>query len=61
MMGFDTVEFLAMGAGVLFLLLLCTFLVLLASAVTSFGFVPLASMGLMHFFVQLAVGHRSIC
>ncbi len=33
-MGFDPVEFLAMGAGVLLLLLRCTFLVLLASAVT---------------------------
>ncbi len=32
-MGFDTVEFLAMGAGVLLLLLLCTFLVFLTSAV----------------------------
>ncbi len=33
-MGFDTVEFLAMGTGVLLLLLLCTFLVLPAFAVT---------------------------
>jgi hypothetical protein len=37
-MGFDTVEFLAMGAGVLLLLLLCTFLILLAFAVTSFEY-----------------------
>jgi hypothetical protein len=32
-MGFDAVEFLAMGAGVLLLLLCCTLLVLLPSAV----------------------------
>ncbi len=32
-MGFDMVEFLTMGASVLLLLLLCTFLVLFASAV----------------------------
>ncbi len=32
MMGFGVVEFLAMGTGVLLMLLLCTFLVLLVSA-----------------------------
>ena len=59
-MGFGAVEFLAMGTGVLLMLLLCTFFVLLASAMTWFGFV-IASMWLAHLFGQIAVGHRSIC
>ncbi len=37
-MGFGAVEFLAMGTGILLMLLLCTFFVLLASAMMWFGF-----------------------
>jgi hypothetical protein len=59
-MGFGAVEFLAMGTGVLLMLLLCTFFVLLASAMTWFE-LAIASTWLARLFGRISVGRRSIC